>query len=244
MSGKASRFLRRRRLRACRGPVLVFALVFPSIFTWIYFVAVDGAAAQVAYAAGKAVQFALPAAWMLAVVGARPRIGRPGVRDLRAALASGAPIVAAIGGLVVLGLLEHPLLAGLPAAVRAKMDGLGIDTPLRFAAMGVFYSLLHSFLEEYYWRWFVFDQLRRRIGEGRAILISSVGFAGHHAVLLGEYLGGYGALTAVAALATALGGAIWAWQYRRLRALHAPWLSHLLVDAALMTVGFVIWSRG
>ena len=30
----------------------------------------------------------------------------------------------------------------------------------KYVALAVFYALVHSLLEEYYWRWFVFGQLR------------------------------------------------------------------------------------
>ena len=36
----------------------------------------------------------------------------------------------------------------------------------------------------------------------------------------------------------AVGGAMWAWLYERTGSLLGPWLSHLLVDAAIFAIGY------
>jgi membrane protease YdiL (CAAX protease family) len=46
-----------------------------------------------------------------------------------------------------------------------------------------------------------------------------------------------------ATAAVALGGVIWCWHFQRSGGLLAPWISHLLVDAALMLVGYLlVWG--
>lgn len=62
--------------RLARWPALAFALVFPTALTLAYFVALAGqprALVQGVYAAGKALQFALPAAAVLFATGRLPR---------------------------------------------------------------------------------------------------------------------------------------------------------------------------
>jgi membrane protease YdiL (CAAX protease family) len=39
-------------------------------------------------------------------------------------------------------------------------------------------------------------------------------------------------------LGIAIGGAAWAWVYDRSKSLYGPWLSHLIVDAAIFWIGF------
>ena len=51
--------------------------------------------------------------------------------------------------------------------IRDKIAGFGIDSVWKYALLAVFYSLFHSLLEEYYWRWFVFRQLRHLCRCGR-----------------------------------------------------------------------------
>ena len=40
------------------------------------------------------------------------------------------------------------------------------------------------------------------------------------------------------ALATAVGGAYWAWLYNKTGSIYGPWASHLLIDAAIFAVGY------
>jgi membrane protease YdiL (CAAX protease family) len=136
-------------------------------------------------------------------------------------------------GLKPLGVLKEP--AG---EVRQKVLGLGIDGVGKYVAMAMFYALAHSLLEEYYWRWFVFGQLRERMAVGWAILVSSVSFMAHHVLVLSLYFGWLSAATVLFSLAVAVGGAFWAWLYQRCGSLYPPWLSHALVDLAIFVVGF------
>ncbi len=223
--------------------VLVVALTLPSLVTWVYFVWLRAAPAtwqQGAYAVGKSVQFALPAVWCLLVL--RERLSRPKVdgRALVWGLGFGGVVALAMGG-VYYGLLASSAIFAEPTRlIQAKIQGLGITTPAKFLALGVFYALGHSLLEEYYWRWFVFRGLQTRIKLASAVLISSLGFMAHHVLLLAQYFGWSSPATWVFSLAVAIGGAFWAWLYARSQSLLAPWLSHLLVDAAIFTIGFHI----
>jgi len=124
--------------------------------------------------------------------------------------------------------------------VRQKVSGMNLDTPLRFAALGVFYSLIHSYLEEYYWRWFVFVRLRDYLPDGQAMLVSSLGFMAHHVILLATFFGWDSPLTWLFSAGVAIGGYVWAWLYRHTGNLLYPWISHLIVDAAIFTLGYFL----
>ena len=67
---------------------------------------------------------------------------------------------------------------------------------------------------------------------------SSVGFAAHHVILLAVFFGWISPWTWVLSVAVAGGGAFWAWLYERSGSLLGPWLGHLLVDAAIFSVGW------
>jgi membrane protease YdiL (CAAX protease family) len=125
----------------------------------------------------------------------------------------------------------------------AKASNLGMGTPARFIAGAVFLSSLHAFLEEYYWRWFVFGGLRRFMPVTAAIVVSSLGFTAHHVILLASF---FGALTLSAiffSLCVAVGGAAWATIYHRSGSLLGPWISHALIDAGIFVVGFdLLWG--
>lgn len=218
-----------------------FALLFPTLAALICFVLLDGAPArlqQTAYVAGKLLQFAFPLFWVLALQRARLVLKLPRARGLPEGIAFGVAVSAA--GLLVYYLWFKPAGYLLPAGepIRHNVVRLGVTGFWSFFAMGAFFSIVHSFLEEYYWRWFVFGQLRRLVSLRAAILVSSLGFMGHHVVILGTYFGWASFATVFFSFAVAVGGAVWAWIYHRSQSLYAPWLSHLLIDAAIFAVGY------
>ena len=99
--------------------------------------------------------------------------------------------------------------------MKEKISGIGLGQPWKFVALGVFYSLCHSFLEEYYWRWFVFGQLKRLTRFWPAVIVSSLGFMAHHVLVVGTYFGYQSPITWLFSLAIAIGGGFWAWLYDR-----------------------------
>lgn len=230
----------RRAPRLAQPAALAFALLYPTIGTWLYFVALAGhaLAAQPAYVATKLVQFAFPLVWVVWWQRRPIRLAKPTKAGLGWGLSFGLVVFAAILVLYY-GFLKHsPLLAEAPCVVDAKTASLGIDSIPKFLALAVFYALVHSLLEEYYWRWFVFGQLKLSLPLLPAIVISSLGFMAHHVVVVSEFLHGYGLATWFFSLCVALGGAAWAWIYHRSGSLYGAWLGHLLVDAALMWLGY------
>jgi membrane protease YdiL (CAAX protease family) len=237
------------------------ALVFPTLATWFYFLAMNGAPAgwqQAAAGLGKTIQFAFPLIWVLAIQRRRrgpqaaafqgsrhtPCAALDGTRRVPAtrglALGAGFGLLVFAVALAVYGgwLKPSGFLDEAGRRMADKVTGFGVRSWPWFAAMGVFYALLHSLLEEYYWRWFVFGQLRRWIPVGAAIAVSSLAFTAHHVLVLGFYFGGFSLPTGILALAVAIGGVFWAWLYQRGGSLYGPWLSHAMIDAALFLIGY------
>jgi membrane protease YdiL (CAAX protease family) len=220
---------------------VVFALAFPTLVTWVYFVWLAGEAPvvqQTSYTIGKLIQFAFPLVWFVAIQRNRLRWETPKTAGLAGAAGFGALVV------TLMFLLYHAYLKpagyciGPAEVVQQKVAGFGAGTPARYAALGIFYSACHSFLEEYYWRWFVFAQLRRLGTLRTAIIVSSVGFMAHHVLVLATFFGWASPATWIFSASIAVGGAIWAWLYERTRSLYGPWLSHLIVDAGIFAIGY------
>lgn len=153
-------------------------------------------------------------------------------------LAFGLLVLAGMFGLYEWLWQGNPVFADATRAIRQKIVGLGIGQLWIYAAVGVFYALCHSGLEEYYWRWFVFGQLRSRGPLAWAVAISSLAFMAHHVILLATFFGWASPWAYVFSLSVAVGGAVWAWLYDRSGSLGSPWVSHLVVDAAIFLVGF------
>jgi len=150
-----------------------------------------------------------------------------------------------VGGAIILlyHLRFHQELVNVkaPQKIEAKLRHFGLYSPAGFVTLAVFLSLIHSLLEEYYWRWFVFGQLQRCLPAWAAILVSGLAFMAHHVIVLAEFVHGtHQFFTKVLPLSVgiAVGGMVWAWLYHRTGSIYSPWISHLLIDASIMAVGY------
>ncbi|MGH7194973.1 MAG: CPBP family intramembrane glutamic endopeptidase [Candidatus Saccharimonadales bacterium] len=237
----------------CRRPshgtldalALLIALLFPTLATLGYMVGLTGhPLAGAAYAASKVVQFAFPVIWIVGFYRRPIRLARPRWRDVAEGLALGAAVLAATLALYYGYFAGSPVLAGAPEAVAQKLIDFGVDSPLKFLLLAVFLSLIHSLAEEYYWRWFVFGQMRFHMPVSSALIVSSLGFMAHHVLVVATFLGGYGFYTWLFSFCVAVGGGLWAWLYHRTGSLDGPWASHFLVDVGLMWIGYELWRLG
>ena len=220
---------------------VLFALGLPTLVTLVYFVWSEGFDAglrQAIYGVAKVVQFGFPICWVWLVQRHRPKLWPVSFRGAGLGIVFGLIILAAALGLYHGWLKSADFFVAGIGPMQSKIADMGLDSAWKFAAMGVFYSLFHSLLEEYYWRWFVFDQLKRLIPVWPAILVSALGFMAHHVIVVGAFFGMASPLTWLLSAAVATGGAFWAWLYNRTGSLMGPWLGHLLVDAAIFLIGY------
>lgn len=222
---------------------VLFALVLPTLVTLVYFVWAERFPAgiqQATYALAKVVQFVFPIAWVLGVQGRRPHATGPVRKGAGLGLAFGLAVATAMLAVYHNWLKSTDFFTAAEGQMREKIAGFQLTEPWKFVALGVFYSLFHSLLEEYYWRWFVFGQLSRMTPVWVAVTVSSLGFMAHHVIVLATYFGLASPVTWIFSLGIAAGGAFWAWLYHRSGSLLGPWLGHLLVDAAIFAVGYEI----
>lgn len=234
------------RSRIIPLPLLVVALVYPTAGALVYFVLLSShPLAAPAYFVSKALQFALPLLALRALLAARPTPRWSLGRSLAWGLGSGLLLTAPLVPLYVVLVRCSDVGDVLSRAIASKMTDFAIAGPLSYAAMTLFLSLVHSALEELYWRWFVYGGLRSRLAVGPAVVVSSLGFMSHHVVVIATFLvpGPAASMLVPAALAVALGGALWALLLERGGRLVAPWVSHVLADLAIMGVGWdLMWS--
>jgi uncharacterized protein len=220
---------------------VLFALLYPTILTWGYFVLAGGYSTglkQSIYLVLKSIQFTFPLVWVWLVLREPLRTGRASAQGLL--LGAGFSVTVVLGGWLIFDswLRDLPIFATATKLIHEKVAGFGVDTVWKYAVLAVFYSLFHSLLEEYYWRWFVFRQLRRIVPAWPAIVISALGFMGHHVVVLNEFFREAPWLVWLLSSAVAVGGLFWAWLYERTNSLFVPWLSHLLMDAGIFWIGY------
>jgi membrane protease YdiL (CAAX protease family) len=228
-------------------------MLFPTAAAWVYFVSLNpGVAAdssanramQIAIAACKVVQFSLPVAWLAVADRASLRCPPLSCRGVVIGVAFGLAVAAVACGLYLGWLGETELFRSARARLWAKVSGFGLTTPAGYLALAGFIALAHSLLEEYYWRWFVYGRLRHHTLPAAAAVLSGLAFMGHHVLVLNVFFPGW-FWSAVVPLSAciALGGMAWAWLYERSGSLLGPWLSHAIVDLALMAIGYDILFR-
>lgn len=151
-----------------------------------------------------------------------------------------------IGG-VVFGLLTSAFAAALLALpsvgdalrtsgpqIREQVKAFGVME--YYFLFGLFIAVLHSALEEFFWRGFVYGHLRRLMPIPIAHLLAAVGFAAHHVVVLNQFFPtgtawflGFG---------VAVGGLVWSLLYQRYGTLLGAWISHLIADVAILIIGW------
>jgi membrane protease YdiL (CAAX protease family) len=232
------------RRRAAQFAAVCFALALPTVATLAYFILLSGhPATRVVYAASKVIQFSFPVAWVALFQRRRIAFTKPSRTGLEFGGATGLAVVAGMFALYYGYLRTSLAFAGAPQAMAHQMTDFGIHSLTGFLVLAGFISFIHSLAEEYYWRWFVFGQLRESLPLAAAIAISSLGFMSHHVLVVGKFLGGYGPYTWFFSFCVATGGALWAWLYHRTGTLYGPWLSHFLIDAGLMWIGYDLWMQ-
>lgn len=222
--------------RATRWAVVLPAMALPCVAALLYFVWLSGHdAAKAIYALTKVWTVAWPflaVGWILK----RPiKIAqgnlRHHLRSVPLGLISGLVIAALMAGLMTTP-MAHVIWSSKPAML-AKVQALGVLE--HYWLFGAFLAVVHSLIEEVYWRWFVWGQLRRLLNPAWAHVLAGAAFAAHHVVVTCQY---FPILWGIAlGAAVGLGGVLWSVMVQRQRSLLGIWISHLIVDFAILSIG-------
>ena len=224
--------------------LLCFLLFFPLIQAWLYFVMMadwNTVIQQGTYFATKLIMLVFPLVYMLIIAKEPFLVRKFNTRGLIEGSLFGLGVLVAMCLLYYLwlkpiGLIGPGTVVG--DAISTRVSGFGMRTPMLFILFGGFVSLIHSGLEEYYWRWFTFGQLSRVVSKSAACVISGLGFMLHHIVILGVYFGLAHPATYIFSFGVSVGGMYWAWLYFRKDSIYAPWLSHAWIDLAIFILGY------
>jgi membrane protease YdiL (CAAX protease family) len=234
-------------------PLLLTAMVLPTLVTWVYFDLLATSAPglqQLAYGLGKGAQLALPivpiAIWRI-YAWHRFRTGpyrmRPSAMwrwtgTIPGGIALGLLISVAMLTLYFLWLVPWGAMEGVRDQANTKLRSLGLGGPGMLLAVALFYALIHSGFEEFYWRGFVFSGLAEHWGVVGGIVASSIAFMAHHVLVLARFFGWDSPWTYLFSLGVATGGACWAISVSQSGKLTPAWVSHGLVDATLFGIAF------
>lgn len=220
---------------------LVILVPAPTIGTMCGLLAPDGAAfGDVVYAIAKVWLFTLPVIWLLLVERrpiswSKPAHGGFGV----GAIIGLAMLLAIVGGYLILG--RHVI---DPQTARDAAARTGLDDPTRYILFAAYLTFINALLEEYVWRWFVFEKCEvglagRQVG---AILLAALFFTIHHTVALSIQFAWPAVVLGTIGVFGA--GAVWSWLYQRYRSVWVPFVSHIFADIGVFIAGWLIIFSG
>lgn len=211
------------------GIVLVVGAAVAGV--WFALFAAPGRFGQVAYGLTKALMLAVPLAWLLVREhGSLAFASRPAGRGMQAGALSGGAIAAAmVGGYFLFGdaLVDR-------ARVGATADVAGFGDPFVFGLLAFYLIVVNPALEEFAWRWFVQTRLYRFMPVAAALPACAGLFTLHHVVVLAAQAGTVA--TVLGSLAVFAVGLLWSWMYWKYDSLWPAYVSHALVDVALVIV--------
>ena len=211
----------------------VFTLVWPALAVWLIY------RAQMPRPAirdsGRLKAFLLQLLSKLKLFLAKVGLARRNPNHLKAiplGLIAGLTIVLTLMGLMLTPLALVVVDGG--AAIGRKTTELGVLN--HFWIFAVFISVFHSALEEYYWRWFVYGQLREVTGRWTAHLLAGVTFAAHHIVITTQFFPFWWGVFFGSMVG--FGGVIFSLLYERQKSLVGAWIAHMLIDFGIMAIGY------
>jgi membrane protease YdiL (CAAX protease family) len=125
-------------------------------------------------------------------------------------------------------------------AIVAELGAKSKVDASNFPLIGAYIVFGNSFLEELFFRGFVFLGLYRQGFRRLAYLYSSVLFGAYHIAVLGTWISTLFLMLAVSGLA--LAGIIFAWLDSRSGSITNSWIVHIAADAAVVLVGMNMFN--
>ena len=158
---------------------------------------------------------------------------RPKKKGLLPAIALGVGIYGVIlgGYFLVSPFFDFSRIAG------ALTENAGV-TKANFLYVSLYISFANSFLEEFFFRGFVFFNLKRFSGRKLAYIFSAAAFSLYHVAMMIGWFSPVLFLLVMAGLV--VGGMIFNWLNEKLDTIYCSWLTHMFANFAINTIGFML----
>ena len=158
---------------------------------------------------------------------------RPKKRGLVISVVLGIGIYGLIlgGYFLVFPLFDFSKIAG------ALTENAGV-TKDNFLYVSLYISLMNSFLEEFFFRGFVFANLTGSGGRLFACIFSALSFSLYHTAMM---IGWFSPLLfAIIMIGLAAGGVIFNFLNEKTETIYCSWLTHMFANLAINTIGFIL----
>ena len=107
-----------------------------------------------------------------------------------------------------------------------------------FLYVSLYISFINSLLEEFFFRGFVFTNLKRLCSRKFAYLFSALAFALYHVAIMVGWFSPL--LFGLVMLGLMIGGVIFNYMNERLDTIYCSWLTHMFANFAINTIGFLL----
>lgn len=159
------------------------------------------------------------------------RLTRPAAKELKVSILVGIFSFAVVTAAYLL--LRSCI--DLPGIV-SDLEGKSKVTADNFLLAGAYITLVNSFLEEFFFRGFLFLNLYERGRKKIAWIYSSLLFALYHISIFKSWFSPGILLTAIAGLV--LAGLLFNYMNLRTKTIFNSWLAHMMADAAIIGIGY------
>ena len=210
------------------APASSIALVTTNLFA--------GILGSIVFALGKIWQMALPGIWRIKVE--NKNISWSPAKNGGWLVASGLGVGMGLVMLAAWWLLGDNL---DPNEIKAYVEPFGLLNPWMYFALFCYWVLINSIMEEYLFRWFIFEKFETFVSGKVAVILSGLVFTIHH--FIGVMVMFPLPLALLASFGVFCGGAIWSWIYLRYRSIWPCYLSHAIVDVVMFGIGaYILFS--
>ena len=185
---------------------------------------------------GKVWQIGLPAFWHLMVEGKERSLSpalQVGLRE-GALLGVGMSAVMFVAWWLARGELDSE-------QIRGFVEPFGLLNPWLYFAAFCYWVLFNSVMEEYLFRWFIFEKFESFVSGRVAVVLAALAFTVHHLFGMWSMFPLWAA--PLGSLGVFCGGVICSVLYLRYRSIWPGYLSHAIVDVTMFGIGaYILFS--
>lgn len=147
----------------------------------------------------------------------------------------------ALYGLILGAYFVADLFWDFSAIARQLSTTQGVSAE-NFLYVAIYISVFNSLLEEFFFRGFLFTNLKRSASRPLAYGFSAGMFALYHAAMMIGWFHPVVYVLVIGALAAA--GVLFNWFHEKFGTLYVPWFVHMFANLAINTIGFLLLTLG